>query len=158
MASTSKAKKDKRPGVIEAVSPSTQRLPARAALPMHERDTEELSSAWQVGLALEGSDQHIDLNVTYKVTFGRQGLETYDAPHIDLTPHSAREKGVSRMHAEIAVRKNCLSLSDLGSTNGTFLNGYQVQPFTDVPLKNGDLIELGDLKLRLAKVSQLTDD
>lgn len=48
---------------------------------------------------------------------------------------------VSRRHARIAPRGGFLVLSDLGSTNGTFLRDEQV---TEVTLGVGDVIVLGD--------------
>jgi pSer/pThr/pTyr-binding forkhead associated (FHA) protein len=49
---------------------------------------------------------------------------------------------VSRRHARIVHRKDQLALEDLGSTNGTFLNGQRVTHLT--ALQDGDLIDLGD--------------
>ena len=52
--------------------------------------------------------------------------------------------GVSRRHSEIRVTNDgphlVASLSDLGSTNGTFLNGERV---TSVRLNDGDRITVG---------------
>ncbi|TQN28642.1 type III secretion system (T3SS) inner membrane Yop/YscD-like protein [Haloactinospora alba] len=50
------------------------------------------------------------------------------------------DNGVSRHHAEIRVEDNDASLVDLGSTNGTFVNGEQVQR---VRLVDGTRISLG---------------
>ncbi|MBS0262732.1 MAG: FHA domain-containing protein [Planctomycetes bacterium] len=49
---------------------------------------------------------------------------------------------VSRQHAEIRVQGTSVSLRDLGSLNGTFLAGKQVQDDT-VPLVRGQLIRFG---------------
>lgn len=50
------------------------------------------------------------------------------------------DNGVSRHHTEIRVEDNDASLVDLGSTNGTFVNGEQVQR---VRLVDGTRISLG---------------
>jgi pSer/pThr/pTyr-binding forkhead associated (FHA) protein len=48
---------------------------------------------------------------------------------------------VSRHHARIAGRRGTLVYSDLGSTNGSRVNGVQVG---ELVLGAGDRIELGD--------------
>ena len=50
------------------------------------------------------------------------------------------DPGVSRHHAEIRVEDGEVVLVDLGSTNGTFVNG---QPVRRVPLSDGTRVTLG---------------
>ncbi|MFO0951086.1 MAG: GGDEF domain-containing protein [Isosphaeraceae bacterium] len=51
---------------------------------------------------------------------------------------------VSRRHAEIEVdRQGMAWLTDLGSTNGTFLNKSRLPPHTPTPVEDGDRIQLG---------------
>jgi hypothetical protein len=50
------------------------------------------------------------------------------------------DPGVSRHHAEIRVEDDEVVLVDLGSTNGTFVNG---QPVRRVPLTDGTRVTLG---------------
>ncbi|HLG18202.1 MAG TPA: FHA domain-containing protein [Bdellovibrionota bacterium] len=49
---------------------------------------------------------------------------------------------VSRQHAEIVVEENCIRLVDLGSANGTVLNGVPVE---NEKLRNGDRISIGEV-------------
>lgn len=51
---------------------------------------------------------------------------------------------VSRYHAEILARGRQLSITDLGSKNGTRVNG---QPVRESPLQAGDRIEIADIEL-----------
>lgn len=51
-------------------------------------------------------------------------------------------KGVSRAHAEIAGG-NPSTITDLNSSNGTFLAGRRLQPGVSTPLNDGDVIGLG---------------
>ena len=54
---------------------------------------------------------------------------------------------VSRRHAEIyAAADGSWSIRDLGSTNGVRVNGQSLA--NSQPLRDGDLIELGDVPLR----------
>jgi two-component system, cell cycle response regulator len=48
---------------------------------------------------------------------------------------------VSRKHCRLALRKGDVFVFDHGSTNGTFLNGAQIQAETQ--LRSGDLIKVG---------------
>ena len=52
-----------------------------------------------------------------------------------------RDSRVSRRHARLAARDGLLILTDLGSTNGTMVNGHRV---SEVVLGAGDRIELGE--------------
>lgn len=55
---------------------------------------------------------------------------------------------VSRVHASIQRLAGQLVIHDLGSKNGTFLNGNQVDD-TPVAIDVGDVIRLGDVDCRL---------
>jgi pSer/pThr/pTyr-binding forkhead associated (FHA) protein/peroxiredoxin len=60
-----------------------------------------------------------------------------------------RRASVSRRHASVAFRRNRYEISDLGSTNGTFVNGQRVK--TPVLIEIGDEIRFGDATFILAK-------
>ena len=49
---------------------------------------------------------------------------------------------VSRRHAQITFQGGRYIIEDLGSTNGTFVNGRRIT--TPTPLHNGDVIEMGE--------------
>jgi pSer/pThr/pTyr-binding forkhead associated (FHA) protein len=51
---------------------------------------------------------------------------------------------VSRHHAQLRYRTRHFWITDLGSTNGTFVNGEAV---SDIALRSGDVISLGGLEL-----------
>ncbi|MEJ2555785.1 MAG: CHAT domain-containing protein [Anaerolineae bacterium] len=55
------------------------------------------------------------------------------------------ERSVSRRHAEIRVTAENISIRDLGSTNGTRVNGQQTTTWRS--LQDGDEIQLGELPL-----------
>lgn len=54
---------------------------------------------------------------------------------------------VSRRHARVLLEDGELTVEDLGSTNGTFLNGAKVQG--RVPLRPGDRIFIGSFEMEL---------
>lgn len=53
---------------------------------------------------------------------------------------------VSGTHAEVSLQQSQWWLADLGSTNGTRLNGQQIAG--RVPLQSGDVISIGGVQLR----------
>jgi len=57
------------------------------------------------------------------------------------------DPAVSARHARLAYRQGQWWLEDLGSANGTYLNGTLVKH--PVPVADGDEIELAQVKLRL---------
>jgi hypothetical protein len=59
-----------------------------------------------------------------------------------VLPHG----NLSKRHARIMFTNNQFMLVDLGSTNGTYLNGKQIQ--AACALANGDVLQLGDHRYR----------
>ncbi len=54
------------------------------------------------------------------------------------------DPGLSRHHARVAIAADgTATLADLGSTNGTFLNGARLFPREPAPLRDGDRLRLG---------------
>jgi ABC-type multidrug transport system ATPase subunit/pSer/pThr/pTyr-binding forkhead associated (FHA) protein/ABC-type multidrug transport system permease subunit len=60
---------------------------------------------------------------------------------------------ISRRHAAIERENGLLRLTDLGSANGTTLNGLTVVPRSPVPLREGDEIGIGSFRLKLERAS-----
>ncbi len=54
---------------------------------------------------------------------------------------------VSHKHCKIYIEESGAFIEDLGSTNGTFLNGEQIESGRKFPLNDGALIEIGGTKL-----------
>ncbi|WP_448381178.1 FHA domain-containing protein [Gloeomargarita sp.] len=50
---------------------------------------------------------------------------------------------VSRIHARLVVVDNQVAIEDMGSTNGTYVNGQRLRPGQRCPLRTGDWIALG---------------
>ena len=61
------------------------------------------------------------------------------------------EEMVSRKHARIALSEGVITIEDLGSTNGTFVNGEKVERGT---LKEGDRVLVGTNILKVMAISQ----
>lgn len=57
------------------------------------------------------------------------------------------DASVSRLHARITKEQDVHYLEDLNSTNGTFKNGLQLQPYEKRELEEGDEVRLGRVTL-----------
>ena len=77
---------------------------------------------------------------------GRRSASRHTEPEIDLKgpPTEPTDPGVSRLHAMlIAGPDGSWSVVDLGSPNGTMVNGSEIRQGEEVPLRHGDRINLG---------------
>jgi hypothetical protein len=92
----------------------------------------------------------IAINRLNNLVIGRNNPEdATDVVDIDLTPFGAQDKGVSRKHASIDARKEPPTILDLGSANGTYINGVKLEPNKPEPIESGDELRLGHLVMRL---------
>ena len=74
------------------------------------------------------------------------GAEMVLGRHPDCEVH-LEDDSVSRRHAALRRRDGIWMLVDLGSTNGTWVNGRRVGART--PVRRGDVVQLGEIQLRL---------
>jgi predicted component of type VI protein secretion system len=63
-----------------------------------------------------------------------------------LRPNSDQ---ISRRHCMLAVKEGSVTIRDLGSRNGTFVNGEEIPPKTDKELKSGDHVKVGPLEFEI---------
>jgi hypothetical protein len=104
--------------------------------------------AW-ASLHLTDSGQIMPLSDRKEFTLGRVSEAQPIMPDIDLTPYQAYACGVSRLHAVIKREGNDVFVMDLGSSNGTYLNGKRLEPNENQSLTHGDMIALGKLKIQI---------
>lgn len=69
-----------------------------------------------------------------------------------LLEHGHRSSLVSRSHAEIEVSGSAISIRDLGSRNGTLVNGQPVKGWQR--LHAGDRVAVGDVELLLRRIGE----
>ncbi|MGB7340050.1 MAG: FHA domain-containing protein [Phototrophicaceae bacterium] len=122
----------------------------RAINQQSREDTDELtiSEAREFLILIRGMVERVEIADGGMVTLGRFDLTTN--PHeVDLTPYGAADRGVSREHAKIHMQGDNVYLTDLGSTNGTYLRGERLEPNEPVELQKGNEILFGRLAAQI---------
>ena len=113
------------------------------ALDLDLPDTGPLSVGLIIG---EGARRRqLQVSLVKSIRLGRSDPIQNIFPEVDLTDDLALEFGVSREHARIFGRGRAIMVEDMGSTNGTLLNGKRLDPYMPEPLKHGDQLQLGKL-------------
>ncbi|MEZ6055284.1 MAG: FHA domain-containing protein [Planctomycetaceae bacterium] len=106
----------------------------------------DASICWYLSSQIEKDAPRAVLPITRRLMIGRQS-------GLDLTVPSAF---VSGKHAELSCLNGRLVVHDLGSRNGTFVNGERIRRPTY--LSAGDLLRLGDVKFRIHAQGATRDD
>lgn len=102
----------------------------------------------KVALYLPGSEKVIKLEGKSEFILGRKIKGTSEIIDIDFEPFHGYEKGVSRAHAKISLSGDLVTVTDLHSSNGTYVNQKRLMPNKSYTLAHGDLINLGSLILQ----------
>lgn len=142
-------------------------LPTGKALWTEPFSTDELSApratAWEaeipgndkekapqpVRIRILDSGREIVLPALPELLLGRLDPTHGIFPHLDLGAEKGLEMGVSRRHAKIVQREGKAYIEDVGSANGTFLNGQRLTPYLLYPLPKEAEIQLGRLRLQI---------
>ena len=96
-------------------------------------------------LRIRDKQESVVLKASKQVVLGRADDSNTRQPDLDLTPYGALEQGVSRNHVMILRSEHALTITDMGSANGTHLNGQRLVPDEPRLLRDGDEIRLGKL-------------
>lgn len=103
----------------------------------------------QVSLNFLETGQVIELELGREYVIGRRHKSQPIIPDIDLSPFKAYDWGISRLHANLRVDQNDVSITDLGSSNGTWHAGTRLVTDHPYSLKHGDVLHLGKLKIQI---------
>ncbi len=110
---------------------------------------EKIGEDVTVALRVLPSGDTIPLQGQTEFTIGRTSRGQSILPDVDLGPFDAYAKGVSRLHAALRIENGEISLMDLGSVNGTYINQTKIPPNMYRRLQPGDIISLGKLRLQI---------
>ncbi len=101
-----------------------------------------------VSLHIVRTGQILPLSGRDDFTLGRVSEGQSIIPDIDLSQFDAYTQGVSRLHATVKIRQNAITITDLGSSNGTRINNVKIAPHTPHQVKHGDILAIGKLKIQ----------
>ena len=124
-------------GDTSLLTPETQ-----ARLENVERDVPENGFA----IFLANHEQPFDVRTEEDFILGRKTSET-QGQVVDLTPFNAFDMGISRRHVRIQRVENSYQITDLGSTNGTWLNEERLPPNQSVTIPRAAHLRLGKMHL-----------
>lgn len=103
---------------------------------------------------INGSAEAIRLAGKPEYLLGRSDPKHDVVPDLDLGPFGGQQLGVSRKHAYLIQTEFGLSIRDLGSTNGTLVNGRVLTANQDWPLRDGDEVRLGKLAFNIYFITE----
>jgi pSer/pThr/pTyr-binding forkhead associated (FHA) protein len=102
-----------------------------------------------VSLHLIESGMILHLSGQNEFTLGRVAEGQPILPDVDLSPYEAYAQGVSRLHSSLKLNNQRVFITDLGSSNGTRVNGQKIMPNVDYPINHGDVVALGKFKIQV---------
>lgn len=148
-----------RPGELSCARCGSMLVAGAATKKLKEESQPSRPATWPTGevivtdqepITFEIDGQELLLPSEEVFTVGRMSDIPGDPqPDVDLTPYGAGDKGVSRKHIKIKRKNILVYVADLGSTNGTYLNGRKLIANAERLLRNGDELQLGRLKVRV---------
>jgi pSer/pThr/pTyr-binding forkhead associated (FHA) protein len=102
-----------------------------------------VDSASENGSGRNDQERELQVAMIKPIRLGRLDPKEGVYPEVDLT--DAKMHGVSREHVCLYRRGHAVEVEDLGSTNGTLLNGVRLKPYKPTFLNDGDQLQLGQL-------------
>jgi hypothetical protein len=132
-----------------AIVPEGAKLVRRILKQAEESEDENtVTDEQSVRLVVRGMSEvvHFENN---KAVLGRTDHRKASHPQVDLTHFGAAERGVSRQHARLEIRDKRLLITDLDSSNGTYLRGKRIPAYTPVRIHVGDEVMLGRLAVKV---------
>lgn len=128
----------------------------RPVAPFHGQDeqfyryTNIYASDTYLRLKIVGEPKPLMIEPRPEIILGRRDPTLPNQPDIDFSPFAGYRQGISRRHARIGCMSDgYMLISDLGSSNGTFLNDTRLEVQHTYRLRDGDKIALGKMVMYL---------
>ncbi len=100
-----------------------------------------------ISLVIRGMAERFIFEDGTEIILGRTDLLANDPGHFDLTRYGGHDRGVSRSHALLRFTEDSITVTDLNSSNGTFVNLKKLEPHTPHVLQHNDEVMLGSLSM-----------
>jgi len=94
-------------------------------------------------IALQNGWHRIALPIQGEIVLGRFDPMISVTPDVDLSYYDRKNRVISRRHARIIGHHGHHEIEDLGSTNGTRVNGHELKIGQRMQLRPGDRVALG---------------
>lgn len=94
-------------------------------------------------LTLQSGHHRIALATTGQIFLGRFDPTALTNPDVDLSFDDRKDHVISRRHARIISYEGFHLIEDMGSTNGTVVNGKRLKIGQKLPLQPGDRVTFG---------------
>jgi hypothetical protein len=108
------------------------------------------ATSWKLVLAaMEGQQRLLPLEVAGDAVLGTSLGSIETNADVDLCLWDAQTLGVSRHHLRLRPNGSKLFAMDLGSKNGSHINGMELSPSHTVVLNHGDYLSMGNLHMRV---------
>ena len=105
-----------------------QERPAQQVQAITSVGTHHLKTDTAIIMHIADAPTPIKFNPKTPLVLGRVNSRNPRRPDIDLSAYRAFEKGVSCHHATVQRQDDQLIIADMGSTNGTCVNGDRLNP------------------------------
>lgn len=102
-----------------------------------------------IRLKIGPKQREVEMPLNVITHLGRVDAASSVFPEVDLSDDSEVALGVSRRHARILKQGGMVVVEDMGSINGTFINGKRLDPYLPETLNDGDVLQLGKLKIEV---------
>lgn len=107
----------------------------------------EFLADYHVVLQIFPSGACLQASLEKPIMLGRAISATPDPDLLNLEAFNANQHGVSRKHCLLSRQEDRLIVTDLNSTNGTYLGGRKLTPQEGLPAAHGDHLVLGTLHM-----------
>lgn len=117
---------------------------ARIKLPTNRN--EEFGERDEITLLINDAMVRIQVPEANMLLIGRKGFRSDYQVDVDLAEYGGK-MSVSRRHARLEMRNGLLFITDLYSTNGTFVAGKQLSPGVPTMIRENDVIKIGEVTI-----------
>jgi len=104
---------------------------------------------WRIALVLKKRNVTLVVDTIQPIVLGRSSESNGEDLFIDLRIFGAEEAGVSRRHLCLQLQGSHISVCDLKSSNGTWLNSFSLKANIEYPIRHMDELKLGNFEVQI---------